>query len=650
MIKVTCKGGNVLEFEPGVTVAEVAKSIGAGLYKSACAARVDGVICDLRTPLTQDCELSILTFEDEEGKKTFWHTASHILAQAVKRLYPDVKLTIGPAVDRGFYYDFDVAQPFGAEELAAIEAEMKKIVKEDLPITRFTLPVDEAKALMAEKGEDYKIELIEEHAGKGEEISFYSQGEFTDLCAGPHLMSTGTVKACKLTQCTGAYWRGDSNNKMLQRVYGVAFPKASELEEHLAALEEAKKRDHNLLGRQLEYFTTVDTIGQGLPIILPKGTIVLRTLQRFVEDEEEKRGYLQTKTPFMAKRELYQISGHWDHYRDGMFVLGDEDKWDDEGEEILALRPMTCPFQFQAYLNRPRSYRDLPLRYNETSTLFRKEASGEMHGLIRLRQFTISEGHLACRPDQLEQEFAGCLELAKYCLDVLGLEEDVTYRFSKWDENDREKYIGDPQSWERVQDTMRGILDGLGLDYYEASGEAAFYGPKLDIQIKNVYGKEDTLITIQIDFQLAERFGMEYVDSDGQKKYPYVIHRTSIGCYERTLALLIEKYAGAMPMWLAPVQVKVLPISERHYEKTREITRVLRDRGIRAECDDRNEKIGYRIREAQLEKVPYMLVVGDNEVQDGTVSVRARGQGDVGALPLEQFIAQALEEIATRKR
>ena len=650
MIKVTCKGGNVLEFEPGVTAADVAKSIGAGLYKSACAARVNGVTCDLRTPLTQDCELSILTFEDEEGKKTFWHTASHILAQAVKRLYPDVKLTIGPAVDRGFYYDFDVAEPFGAEELAAIEAEMKKIVKEVLPITRFTLPVDEAKALMAEKGEDYKIELIEEHAGKGEEISFYSQGEFTDLCAGPHLMSTGTVKACKLTQCTGAYWRGDSNNKMLQRVYGVAFPKASELEEHLAALEEAKKRDHNLLGRQLEYFTTVDTIGQGLPIILPKGTIVLRTLQRFVEDEEEKRGYLQTKTPFMAKRELYQISGHWDHYRDGMFVLGDEDKWDDEGEEILALRPMTCPFQFQAYLNRPRSYRDLPLRYNETSTLFRKEASGEMHGLIRLRQFTISEGHLACRPDQLEQEFAGCLDLAKYCLGVLGLEEDVTYRFSKWDENDREKYIGDPQSWERVQDTMRGILDGLGLDYYEASGEAAFYGPKLDIQIKNVYGKEDTLITIQIDFQLAERFGMEYVDSDGQKKYPYVIHRTSIGCYERTLALLIEKYAGAMPMWLAPVQVKVLPISERHYEKTREITRILRDRGIRAECDDRNEKIGYRIREAQLEKVPYMLVVGDNEVQDGTVSVRARGQGDVGALPLEQFIAQALEEIATRKR
>lgn len=650
MIKVACKGGAVMEFEPGVTVAEVAKSIGAGLYKSACAGRVNGVVCDLRTPLTEDCELSILTFQDEEGKKTFWHTASHILAQAVKRLYPNVKLTIGPAVDRGFYYDFDSSEPFGAEELAAIEAEMKKIVKENLPIERFILPAAEAKALMSEKGEDYKLELIEEHAGKGEDISFYTQGEFTDLCAGPHLMSTGPVKACKLTQCTGAYWRGDSNNKMLQRVYGVAFPKASELEEHLAALEEAKKRDHNLLGRQLEYFTTVDTIGQGLPIILPKGTIVMRTLQRFVEDEEEKRGYLQTKTPFLAKRELYRISGHWDHYRDGMFILGDEDKWDDDSEEILALRPMTCPFQFQAYLNRPRSYRDLPLRYNETSTLFRKEASGEMHGLIRVRQFTISEGHLACRPDQLEQEFAGSLELAQYCLGVLGLAEDVTYRFSKWDETDRDKYIGDPESWERVQNTMRGILDGLGVDYYEASGEAAFYGPKLDIQIKNVYGKEDTLITIQIDFQLAERFGMEYVDKDGQKKYPYVIHRTSIGCYERTLALLIEKYAGAMPMWLAPVQVKVLPISERHYEKAHEITRMLRDRGIRAECDDRNEKIGYRIREAQLEKVPYMLVVGDKEAEEGTVSVRARGQGDMGALPLEQFIAQALEEIATRKR
>lgn len=650
MIQVTCKGGNVLSFEAGVTVAEVAKSIGAGLYKSACAGRVNGKVCDLRTPLTEDCELSILTFQDEEGKKTFWHTASHILAQAVKRLYPEVKLTIGPAVDRGFYYDFDTPKPFGTEELAAIEAEMKKIVKEDLPIERFTLPADQAKELMREKGEDYKLELIDEHAGKGEDISFYSQGEFTDLCAGPHLMSTAPVKACKLTQCTGAYWRGDSNNKMLQRVYGVAFPKASELEEHLTALEEAKKRDHNLLGRQLEYFTTVDTIGQGLPIILPKGTVVLRTLQRFVEDEEERRGYLQTKTPFMAKRELYKISGHWDHYRDGMFVMGDSDKWEDESEEIFALRPMTCPFQFQAYLNRPRSYRDLPLRYNETSTLFRNEASGEMHGLIRVRQFTISEGHLACRPDQLEQEFASCLDLAQYFLKTLGLDEDVTYRFSKWDENDRDKYIGDPASWERVQDAMRNLLDDLGIDYYEASGEAAFYGPKLDIQIKNVYGKEDTLVTIQIDFQLAERFGMEYVDSDGQKKYPYVIHRTSLGCYERTLALLIEKYAGALPMWLAPVQVKVLPISERHYDKAREVAGALRERGIRAECDDRNEKIGYRIREAQLEKVPYMLVIGDKECEEGTVSVRVRGQGDVGSLPLEQFTVQALEEIATRKR
>ena len=650
MITVTLKGGVQKEFETGVTAAEVAKSLGMGLYKAACACRVNGRVCDLRTPLTEDCELQICTFEEEEGKKTFWHTASHILAQAVKRLYPGTKLAIGPAIDGGFYYDFDVEEPFDAEALAKIETEMKKIAKEDLPLERFELSPDEAQRFMAEREEPYKQELIAERAGKGEAISFYKQGDFADLCAGPHLMSTGPVKAVKLTQCTGAYWRGDSTKKMLNRVYGTAFPKASELEAHLAAVEEAKRRDHNLIGRKLEYFTTSDVIGQGLPIILPKGTVVLRTLQRFVEDEEEKRGYLQTKTPFMAKRDLYKISGHWDHYREGMFIMGDSDTWEEESAEIFALRPMTCPFQFQAYLTRKRSYRDLPLRYNETSTLFRNEASGEMHGLIRVRQFTISEGHLACTPEQVEQEFAGCLELAKYFLETLGLDEDVTYRFSKWDENDREKYIGEPEEWERTQDFMRGILNDLGIDFYEASGEAAFYGPKLDIQIKNVHGKEDTLVTIQIDFQLAERFGMKYTDSDGAEKYPYVIHRTSIGCYERTLALLIEKYAGAMPMWLAPVQAKILPISEKLMDKAREVEQQLRDAGLRVELDSRNEKIGYKIREAQLEKVPYMLIVGEKEAESGTVSVRSRSKGDLGAMPLEQFLGTALTEIATKAK
>lgn len=647
-IQITLKGDVKKEYDRGTTPAEVAASLGGGLAKAACAARVDGKVVDLRTPLTADCKLDILTFDDPDGRHAFRHTASHMLAQAVKRLYPEAKLAIGPAIDNGFYYDFAVPTPFTRADLDKLEAEIKKIAKEDIALERMELPAGEARALMAD--EPYKLELIDEHAGKGETISFYKQGDFCDLCAGPHLMKTGTVKAVKLTQCTGAYWRGDARNQQLCRVYGTAFPKASMLEEHLAAVEEAKKRDHNVIGRDLEYFTTVDMIGQGLPIILPKGTIVLRTLQRWVEDEEEKRGYLQTKTPFMAKRELYKISGHWDHYRDGMFVLGDPDTWEDPSEEILALRPMTCPFQFQAYLTKTRSYRDLPLRYNETSTLFRNEASGEMHGLIRVRQFTISEGHLAVTPEQLEEEFAGCLELAKYMLETLGLDDDVTYRFSKWDENDRAKYIGDPQQWEAVQDTMRHILDDLKIDYTEADGEAAFYGPKLDIQIKNVHGKEDTLITIQIDFQLAERFGMEYVDRDGVKKYPYVIHRTSIGCYERTLALLIEKYAGALPLWLSPEQVRVLPISEKQFDRVREVEKMLKDAGLRASGDYRNEKIGYKIREAQMEKIPYMLVIGNKEVEEGTVSVRNRKGEDFGVMQPADFLAKALVEISTKQK
>ena len=546
MIKVDLKGSEK-EFESGVSVAEVAKSIGMGLYKSACAAKVNGEVCDLRTVLNEDCKVEILTFDDKEGKKAYWHTASHIMAQAVNRLYPGTKFAIGPAVDNGFYYDMELPQAITNDDLAKIEAEMKKIIKEDIEIERFELPVAEALELM--KGQDYKEELIREHAAEGEHISFYKQGDFTDLCAGPHLMRTGNVKAVKLTSITGAYWRGDASNKMLQRLYGIAFPKQSLLEEHLTMLEEAKKRDHNKLGRELELFTTSDVIGQGLPILLPKGARIVQLLQRFVEDEEQRRGWLLTKTPFMAKSDLYKISGHWDHYKDGMFVLGDEEK----DKEVFALRPMTCPFQYQAYLNRKRSYRDLPLRYNETSTLFRNEASGEMHGLIRVRQFTISEGHLMCTPEQLEDEFRKCLELAIFMLKTLGLYEDVSYRFSKWDPDDRAKYIGTEEQWNEAQGLMERILNHLEIPYEIGIGEAAFYGPKLDIQIKNVYGKEDTLITIQIDQMLAEQFGMVYTDKDGKQKTPCIIHRTSIGCYERTLALLIEKYAGAFPLWLAPV-------------------------------------------------------------------------------------------------
>lgn len=644
MIKVELKGGVVKEFYSNITPAEIAKSIGAGLYKSVCCAKVNGEVVDLRTELTNDCKLELLTFDDPEGKKAFWHTASHVLAQAVKRLYPSAKCAIGPAIDSGFYYDFDVEKPFSADDLEKIKAEMKRIVKSGVELERFELSPKEAVAKLEEMNEPYKVELAKEHSDKGENITFYKQDDFTDLCAGPHLLNVSVIKAVELTNCTGAYWRGDANNAQLCRVYGVAFPKASMLDEHLKMLAEAKNRDHNKIGRELELFTTSEVIGQGLPILLPKGARIIQLLQRFVEDEEQKRGWQLTKTPYMAKSDLYKISGHWDHYQDGMFILGDPEKDD----EVYALRPMTCPFQYQAYLNRQRSYRDLPLRYNETSTLFRNEASGEMHGLIRVRQFTLSEGHLMCTPDQLEDEFKNCLELAIYMLKTLGLYDDVSYRFSKWDPNDTEKYIGTDEQWNEAQDMMQKILDHLEIPYVEGIGEAAFYGPKLDIQIKNVYGKEDTLITIQIDQMLAEKFGMEYVDKDGTKKIPCIIHRSSIGCYERTLALLIEKYAGAFPMWLAPVQVKLLAVADRHLDYVYEIKKALEEKGMRVEVDGRSEKIGYKIREAQLEKVPYMFIIGDKDIEAQTVSVRHRKEGDLGAMKLEQFIDMAVEEIDTK--
>ena len=576
--------------------------------------------------------------------QTLRHSASHILAQAVKRLYPQAKLTIGPAIDNGFYYDFDIDVPFSRDDLDNLEAEMKKIVKENLKIERFELPRAEAIELM--KDEPYKVELINE-LPDGEPISFYKQGEFTDLCAGPHVNYTSKVKAFKLLSATGAYWRGDEHNKMLTRVYGTAFKTKDELAEHLEQLEEAKKRDHNKLGRDLELFTTVDSIGQGLPIMLPKGARMIQLLQRWVEDTEQKHGWQLTKTPLMAKSDLYKISGHWDHYKDGMFVLGDEET----DKEVFALRPMTCPFQYQAFLNRGRSYRDLPMRLNETSTLFRNEASGEMHGLIRVRQFTISEGHLMCTPDQLEDEFRGCLELTRSMLDTLGLLEDVSYRFSQWDPDNRDKYIGTVEQWDEAQSKMQNILDDLGIDYKVGIGEAAFYGPKLDIQIKNVHGKEDTLVTIQIDQMLAEKFGMEYVDSDGQKKNPYIIHRTSIGCYERTLALLIEKYAGAFPLWLAPVQIKLLPIADRHLDFAYEVKKKLESRGIlRVEIDDRSEKLGFKLREAQLEKAPYMVVIGDKDVEASAVSVRSRKAGDMGSMSVDDFVDMIVSEVETKKR
>ncbi len=644
MLKITLRG-DIREVAEGTTLDALCRDISMGLYRNTCAARVDGVVTDLRAELNADAEVEFLTFDDHDGQKTYWHTTSHVMAQAVKRLYPEVKLTIGPSIDEGFYYDFDAPMSITPEVLSAIEAEMKAIVKENPEITRFTLPRDEA--LVRMQDEPYKVELINDLPADAE-ISFYSQGEFTDLCAGPHLPEVGRIKAFKLLSATGAYWRGDSKNKMLTRIYGISFPKASLLEEHLTRLEEAKKRDHNKLGREMELFTTVDCIGQGLPILMPKGARIIQLLQRWIEDEEQKRGYLLTKTPLMAKRDLYRISGHWDHYRDGMFILGDAD---DETKECFALRPMTCPFQYQVYLNRARSYRDLPMRLGETSTLFRNEESGEMHGLIRVRQFTISEGHLVLRPDQLEEEFRGCLELAKYVLDTVGMLEDCTFRFSQWDPaNPKNKYEGTAEQWNEAQAVMGKILDNLGVEYSVGIDEAAFYGPKLDIQYKNVFGKEDTIVTIQIDMLLAEKFGMEYTDADGQKKRPYIIHRTSLGCYERTLAYLIEKYAGAFPLWLAPEQVRVLPISERLLDKAGEITEQLKAAGLRAELDTRNEKMGYKIREAQIDKVPYMLVIGDKEAEEGVVSVRHRKDGDLGTMTLEAFLGKALTEIATKAR
>ena len=586
------------------------------------------------------------TFENEQYRKTYWHTCSHVLAQAVKRLYPEVKLAIGPAIDEGFYYDIDSPVSFTPEILTQIEGEMRKICKEKLKLERFELPRAEALELM--RDEPYKVELIND-LPEDAVISFYKQGEFTDLCAGPHLDSTGRIKgnAIKLTSCTGAYWRGDSDRKMLQRIYGIAFPKKDELDAYIARREEALKRDHNKLGRELEFFTTVDEVGQGLPILLPKGAKVIQTLQRWIEDEEEKRGYLLTKTPLMAKRDLYRISGHWDHYLDGMFILGDPY---DESKECFAMRPMTCPFQYQVYLNRQRSYRDLPMRLGETSTLFRNEDSGEMHGLIRVRQFTISEGHLVLRPDQLREEFRGCFELANYCLETLGLKEDCSFRFSQWDPNNTDKYEGTPEQWAEAQGVMKEILDDLGIDYKIGIDEAAFYGPKLDIQIKNVFGKEDTLITIQIDMLLAEKFGMYYIDDKGEKALPYIIHRTSMGCYERTLALLIEKYAGALPTWMCAEQVRILPVTDRAADYAGEVCAKLRKEGFRAEVDYSSNKLGYKIRGAQKEKIPYMLIVGDQDVENGTVSPRHRAEGDLGAMSYAEFAALLHQVIDNKEK
>ena len=640
-------GDIVIEKAEPITVYDAAAEAGI-ISRAVLAAKVNGEVRALTYPIEADADVKLLTFADAEGAQVFRHTASHILAQAVKRLYPDTKLTIGPAIEGGFYYDFDSAVSFTADALAAIESEMKKIVKENHKIERFELPRAEAIAFMTEKGEPYKVQLIEE-LPEDAVISFYRQGEFVDLCAGPHLFATGAVKAFKLTQCTGAYWKGDQKNKMLQRVYGTAFPSKDELKAHLEQIEEAKKRDHNKIGRELEYFTTVDAIGQGLPILLPKGARTVQTLQRWIEDVEQSRGYYLTKTPLMAKSDLYKISGHWDHYLDGMFVLGDPH---DETKECFALRPMTCPFQYQVFLNKKRSYRDLPMRLGETSTLFRNEESGEMHGLIRVRQFTISEGHLILRPEQLAEEFKGCLDLALYCLDTLGLREDCSFRFSQWDPARTDKYEGTPEQWDEAQRIMGELLDeNLGRDNYVIGiDEAAFYGPKLDIQIKNVHGKEDTLITIQIDMLLAKKFGMEYVDSDNTLKTPYIIHRTSMGCYERTLALLLEKYAGALPMWMAPEQVRFLPIGEEQFEYCRAIADRMNGMGMRVTVDMRNEKIGYKIRSAQLEKVPYMLVIGEKETNENTVAVRSRKKGDLGAMSADEFVAFIRDQIDTKSR
>ena len=640
---ITLKDGSKKEYAQAMSVIDIASGISEGLARAACAGEVDGQVVDLRTVVDRDCQLNILTARDEKGLAALRHTASHVLAEAVQTLYPQAKVAIGPSIDTGFYYDFECA-PFSQEDLDAIEKEMKKIIKKGARIERFTKSREEAIAFFKEKEEPYKVELIQD-LPEDAEISFYSQGDWVDLCAGPHLMSTKGVKAFRLLSSSGAYWRGSEQNQMLTRVYGTAYGTKDELKEHLHQLEEAKKRDHNKLGREMKLFTTVDVIGQGLPLLMPKGVTIIQELQRWIEDEEARRGYVRTKTPLMAKSDLYVISDHWGHYKDGMFILGDEEK----DKEIFALRPMTCPFQYYVYKAEQHSYRDLPVRMGETSTLFRNEDSGEMHGLTRVRQFTITEGHLVVRPDQIEEEFRGCVDLAKYCLTTLGVEEDVTYRLSLWDPNNQEKYLGDEKTWNQVQDMMRVILDHIGIEYTEEEGEAAFYGPKLDIQAKNVYGKEDTMITIQLDMFLAERFDMTFINQEGEKERPYIIHRTSMGCYERTLAWLIEKYAGLFPTWLCPEQVRVIPISEKFHDYAAEVEAKLKDASIRCSVDQRSEKMGYKIREARLEKVPYMLVVGAKEQEEGLVSVRSRYLGDEGIRSLDAFLSEITEEIRTKK-
>ncbi len=643
-MKITLKDGSVKEYDSSKSVYEIAADLSEGLARVACAGEVDGEVVDLRTVLDKDCTLNILTANDPEGLRVVRHTCSHVMAEAVKRIFPEAKLAIGPSIDTGYYYDFE-HEPFSRDDLDKIEAEMKKIIKEGNKLERYTLPRAEAIQFMEEKGEPYKVELIRD-LPEDAEISFYSQGEFTDLCAGPHLMSTKGIKAFKLTSSSGAYWRGNSDNTMLQRIYGTAFNKKEELAEYLEYLENIKLRDHNKLGREMELFTTVDVIGQGLPLLMPKGAKMIQTMQRWIEDlEDNEWGYIRTKTPLMAKSDLYKLSGHWDHYKEGMFVLGDEEK----DKEVFALRPMTCPFQYYVYKATQHSYRDLPLRYGETSTLFRNEDSGEMHGLTRVRQFTISEGHLIVRPDQMVEEFKKCIALAQYCLKTLGVEEDVTYHLSKWDPENKEKYIGEPEVWEKTQEHMRQIMNELQIPFVEDDGEAAFYGPKIDINTKNVYGKEDTMITIQWDALLAAQFDMYYIDQNGDKVRPYIIHRTSMGCYERTLAWLIEKYEGKFPTWLCPEQVRVLPISEKYEDYAEKVRAELKKNGVFAEVDNRSEKIGFKIREARLAKLPYMLVVGQQEEADGSVSVRSRFAGDEGVKPLAEFIDQICKEIRTKE-
>ena len=644
-MKITLKDGSIKEYAEAMSAYDIARDISEGLARAACAVEINGEVKDLRTVVDSDCEMNILTAKDSEGLRTVRHTCSHVLAEAVKRLFPNAKLAIGPSIDEGFYYDFE-SEPFSREDLDNLEKEMKKIIKEGNRLEKFTLPREEAIALMKEKEEPYKVELIED-LPEDAEISFYKQGEgFTDLCAGPHLMNTKGIKAYKLISSSMAYWRGDSNKAQLQRIYGTAFATKDELNAYLEHLEDIKKRDHNKLGREMELFTTVDVIGQGLPLIMPKGVRMIQTLQRWIEDlEDNEWGYIRTKTPLMAKSDLYKISGHWDHYKEGMFVLGDESK----DKEVFALRPMTCPFQYYVYKNSQHSYRELPLRYSETSTLFRNEDSGEMHGLTRVRQFTITEGHLIVRPDQMVEEFKNCIALARYCLKTLGLEEDVTYHLSKWDPENKEKYIGEPEVWEETQQHMRDMMHELGIEFVEDVGEAAFYGPKIDINAKNVYGKEDSMVTIQWDALLAEQFDMYYIDANGDKIRPYIIHRTSMGCYERTLAWLIEKYAGKFPTWLCPEQVRVLPISDKYEAYAKKVEAELKKNGVYVSVDARSEKIGYKIRESRLAKVPYMLVVGEKEEADGTVSVRSRFAGDEGVKPIAEFVEQICKEIRTKE-